>query len=317
MNRFSNILFVANLEADDTAAFNQAITVANNNQAKLTVVGLVNDSNLPSSGAPNADELLEELVEQRRAQLQEHVESVSTKQKIEVKVLVGKAFMEIVREVLRFKRDLVIKSVWKTNLRQQLFGSTDMKILRKCPCPVWLIKSTQQQGYRQILVGLDYKPENAENDALNQQLLEMASYQALADSSELHIIHAWRLEYESFLRSPRTGHSDEAVDAMVQEEENKRRRWLQGLVAQYCGKLGEKTSNYLDPQLHLIQGDAKKVVLEYAKDLGAELVVLGTVGRTGLPGFIIGNTAEAILNRLDSSVLAAKPPGFISPVTLE
>jgi hypothetical protein len=35
------------------------------------------------------------------------------------------------------------------------------------------------------------------------------------------------------------------------------------------------------------------------------------------PGFIIGNTAETILNQIDCSVLAIKPSGFATAVTLE
>ena len=165
-------------------------------------------------------------------------------------------------------------------------------------------------------MGLDYKPENAENDALNQQLLELATYQALADLSELHICHAWRLEFEGYLRSPRSGQSDETVNGMVEKERNKRKNWLSGMVTRYCQSLGKRTSHYLNPKLHLVKGDAKNVVPEYVADLGAELVVLGTIGRTGIPGLIIGNTAETILNKIDSSVLAVKPPGFVSPVTL-
>jgi len=44
---------------------------------------------------------------------------------------------------------------------------------------------------------------------------------------------------------------------------------------------------------------------------------MGTVARTGIQGFIMGNTAENILNQLDCSVLAVKPPGFVTPVTLD
>ena len=47
------------------------------------------------------------------------------------------------------------------------------------------------------------------------------------------------------------------------------------------------------------------------------MVVMGTVGRTGIPGFITGNTAEMILSQVESSVLAIKPKGFRTPVTLE
>jgi nucleotide-binding universal stress UspA family protein len=41
---------------------------------------------------------------------------------------------------------------------------------------------------------------------------------------------------------------------------------------------------------------------------------MGTVGRTGLPGFFIGNTAEEVLQTATTSVLAVKPAGFESPV---
>ena len=46
-------------------------------------------------------------------------------------------------------------------------------------------------------------------------------------------------------------------------------------------------------------------------------IVMGTVCRTGIPGFFIGNTAEYVLSRVHCSVLTMKPAGFVSPVTLD
>ena len=43
---------------------------------------------------------------------------------------------------------------------------------------------------------------------------------------------------------------------------------------------------------------------------------MGTVGRTGVAGLVVGNTAETILEQLQCSILALKPPGFVSPVSL-
>jgi len=319
MNRFSNILFVKESGVDDSAAFGQAVTLANTNQAQMTVVGLVDAADIRKVRARTASELLDAMVEQCQAQLQTLVQSASkTGAKIEIKVLVGKAFVEIIREVLRFQRDLVIKSVENAeSMGRRLLGGKDMKLLRKCPCPVWLIKSTQQQGYREILVGVDYEPDNPENDDLNRQILEMAAALALADFSELHVVHAWHLPHESFLRSARSGLSTAEVDEMVQEEEHKRRNWLAMLVEQCCSAQGEGAAAYLKPQLHLVKGDARNVVPQCAKELGAELMVMGTIGRTGIPGLVMGNTAEDILSQINCSVLAIKPAGFISPVTAE
>ena len=47
------------------------------------------------------------------------------------------------------------------------------------------------------------------------------------------------------------------------------------------------------------------------------LSIVGAVARTGLSGFFMGNTAESILSQLDCSVLAVKPPGLVTPVSLE
>ncbi|HVS10740.1 MAG TPA: universal stress protein [Planctomycetota bacterium] len=52
-------------------------------------------------------------------------------------------------------------------------------------------------------------------------------------------------------------------------------------------------------------------------ELGSDLLVLGTVARTGIAGVLIGNTAEEILDRIACSVLVVKPDGFVSPLRLE
>lgn len=320
MKRFSNILFIADLTVDDAGPFDQAINLAKNNQAKLTVVAIVDGLDLAPVVTPGiTSELLEAMVDEKREHLRALVQSKSIAgSAIEIKVLVGKAFVEIIREVLRYKRDLIITTAEKSRgIGSKLIGGTQLKLLRKCPCPVWLIKSTQQQGFREIVVALDYDPDNPELEPLNRQILEMATALSLADFSELHIVHAWHLPHENVLRGGRMGNTEAEVDALLEEEENIRRRWLTDLIEQCCAVYGKDAASYLKPQLRLIKGNARTIVPEYAQELGAELVVMGTVGRAGISGFLIGNTAEAILDQIDCSVLAIKPAGFISPVTLE
>ena len=47
-----------------------------------------------------------------------------------------------------------------------------------------------------------------------------------------------------------------------------------------------------------------------------DLVIMGTVCRTGVAGFFIGNTAENVLQQVDCSLLTVKPEDFVSPVGL-
>jgi nucleotide-binding universal stress UspA family protein len=68
--------------------------------------------------------------------------------------------------------------------------------------------------------------------------------------------------------------------------------------------------------VHFLEGDAYEIIPRLAEEKKIDLVIMGTIARTGLPGFFMGNTAESILNQLKCSVLAIKPEGFVSPVTI-
>ena len=214
--------------------------------------------------------------------------------------------------------DLIIKCAEDAgDLRGMLFGSTDMHLMRKCPCPVWIIKPMEHHKYCRILAAVDQDSEEPVTDVLNRQILEMSTSLALAEFSEAHIVHAWDVVGEDIFRSVRSGLSDAEVDAMVEEEASVRRRWLEVLVKTYGSQADTNAIDILETQLHVIKGHAKYVVPAIAHELAVDLVVMGTVARTGIAGFFMGNTAESILAQLDCSVLTIKPPGFISPITLE
>lgn len=319
MKRFSNILVIADEDTDNTQAMQRAIALAKNNQAALTVCAVVNAVPAEMQMAITAitpEELCDIAVTEKYEKLEEIIKTIANEEiEIEAKVLTGKPFVEIIRQVLGANYDLVIKSAeGASSVNDTLFGSTDMHLMRKCPCPVWIIKSNEHTHYRRILAAVDQDPEDAVKDALNRQILEMSTSLSLAEFGELHIVHAWRLVAESFFRSPRAGVSDADVDEMVAEEARARSLWLENLVSTYGTKADKDMIDYLKPQMHVIEGDARHIVPTKARELDVDLIVMGTVARTGIAGFFMGNTAETILNLIDCSVLAIKPPGFVSPV---
>ena len=72
--------------------------------------------------------------------------------------------------------------------------------------------------------------------------------------------------------------------------------------------------NGTEPKLHLVEGRASDVIGRVVDEVEPGVVVMGTLARAGLRGLIIGNTAERILGDLEASVIAVKPPGFVSPI---
>jgi nucleotide-binding universal stress UspA family protein len=160
--------------------------------------------------------------------------------------------------------------------------------------------------FRRILVAVDPVLVGDSHDTLNSLLLELASTLAELESAELHIVHAWRLVGESMMRG-RFAIPEADIDNAAKLEFERRRGLLEGVLRKHS-----ITSN----QVHLPKGDPIPAITDLVKDLEVDLLVMGTVCRTGIPGFIIGNTAEQILAKVECSTLTVKPLGFVSPVTL-
>jgi len=326
MKRFKDILCVVEPEKVCIPVLESAVTLAENNQASVTMVDVVPHITL-ATRMPPGDPVLVELQamteNSHKQQLQALVEPYEKRIKIETKVLVGTPFLEIIREVLRNRRDLVIKISENQDWLDRLFGSDDMHLLRKCPCPVWLIKPQAPKANRCILAAVDvddtYPSQEMESRrVLNRQIIEIASSLALTESAGLHIAHAWHaigesaMRYGSFMKTP-----EKKVNAYVEQVRWQRASNLDELMHEVTADVGLDAMEYLKPQTHLVKGWAREEIPALVKRIDADLVVMGTVARTGVPGFIMGNTAETILNQIDCSVFAIKPPGFETPVTLD
>jgi len=316
MKRFKNILYVDDPVIEQGEVFDRAVALSENTGARLTIVEV--SEPIPSFVTRQTPHKLRELVtEHRKSDLEKICQSVGGRIKIEAKILEGKFFLEIIQEVLRNKRDLVIKPAEGSGVIGRLFSSNDMHLLRKCPCPVWLIKVSKDLTGSNILAAVDLdEDESEEVEALNRQILELATSLACSEGSKLHVCHAWNPPYEDMMKN-KAGMNEEEVATYVEEVRAHHRRWFDRLMVQTKKWVGREIYESANPVTHLSKGDARDIIPKLADELRANLVVMGTVARTGITGLLIGNTAESILDQLDCSVLAVKPPGFISPVALE
>ncbi len=254
----------------------------------------------------------ESIVEAESQRLEKWVAFIR-KQGVQVsgKVLYGTPFLEIIREVLRNEHDLVMTTAeGPGGLKESLFGSTTWNLMRKCPCPVWVVKPSQPERYTRILAAVDPNPRDEERQALNIKIVDLATSLARREQSELVIIHTWTFQTESSMRSGRARVPQKEVDRWVGEARDLHRRWLVELLQAY-------DLENLTYQVYLLKGRAGNLIPEVAKEKEVELIVMGTVSRTGIAGLFIGNTAEKILYQVDCSVLTVKPDGFVTPVRLD
>ena len=321
MKQFRSILYVDEASSASGAALARAVSLADNNQAELTVLGVVPFITAGVSmtpGVPVYTELQPAMVSKRRAELESMVAPHKQGGEIKVEVISGQMFLEVIRAVLRDQYDLVIKPARNPGFFERLFGSGDMQLLRLCPCPVWLTGPDEKATYGRILAAVDFNLDNMSGDterSLNQQILELSTSIALSDFSELHFIHVWDAPAEMMLQSW-ADNPYEAGKAYVDSERSLHQRAFNRLRDQLRDQLGNETYDHIAPQFHLRRGIPSEVIPGVAKQMQADIVVMGTVARTGIPGFLIGNTAEDILEQLQCSVLTVKPHGFVTPVSI-
>jgi nucleotide-binding universal stress UspA family protein len=302
MQRFQKILYI-NEPVDMTPALQRAVRLARANEAQLTIASISEELPLPLAKLKTS--LLRVQEEELRSQLEQvKVEGLD----FQIRQLTGIPFLEIIKEVAHGGHDLVIKPAeGRGGVAHVLFGSTDLHLLRKCPCPVWIIKPTKRKKYARILAAVDPDPSEKDNAELNKLILDLATSLAKRENSQLHIVHAWAMGYESTLRSGRAHLPKSEVDRWVRDTRTAHNKWFDTLLGQY------ELQN-LPTKTHLLKGQPWDVIPALALKKRVELIIMGTVARTGIPGFFIGNTAEKTLAEVDCSVLAVKPKAFSTPV---
>ena len=187
MKRFKHILCVVEPRQPSGTILERAVSLAQNNQASLTVIAIaprVTAGIGMPDGGPISAELQEAQIADSRQQLENAIAPFCSRSTIDAKVLMGTVFLEVIREVLRQGHDLVIKTPEDPAWLDRLFGSDDMHLLRKCPCPVWLVKQVPSKSYRRILAAVDVDADHPAAELtirhqLNVEILELAFSLAL------------------------------------------------------------------------------------------------------------------------------------------
>lgn len=325
MKSFNNILYVVENPAEEPeSSVQRVLSLAENNQARVTVLHVAERPRLgPFFGSMSLDDVMQGLRNKAMLQLQALLQPIRDRAEFLIDVRFGTPFIEIVRAVLRSQHDLVIKTEGEGGAHSFLFGGVDQHLLRKCPCPVWVLVGETSANYRRVIAAVDFDPwgederDSRTEEELNSQIVDLAVSLATSDFAQLHVVHAWQSITDSMVQVFSSDISEEKSAANRERERREHQSRLDSLDNKIREHLGADDYGYLAPRFHLREGLARDVIPGMAAELEADLVVMGTVSRTGIPGLLIGNTAEVILNNLECSVLAVKPSGFLTPVTLD
>lgn len=179
-------------------------------------------------------------------------------------------YSAVVRAAQRNGADLVLKSSYRHSAGQRILNKTsDWTLIRQCDCPVLLVKEGDTRDVRKILAAIDIRAERGSYEKLNEQIIGLTQRIIENQGAEVHFINA---------------HKDLSTvpdrNAIVRA-------------------VGVDSS-----RVHVGMGDPDDVIVDNAKSLDVDLVVIGNSARSGLAAAFKSNTAEKILDRLECDLLS-------------
>ena len=189
---------------------------------------------------------------------------------------------------------LVIKQHIPDNpLKKAILTPDDWKLLRYCPTPVLMTKTSEPWHSGAIIAAVDAGNSDSEHRTLHDGIVSYAYDIAQLAQATAHILSAYP--------SPMLA----AADPTFQLKET-----IEAFYRLQCAELQKKYAISND-QLHLVEGPADAVIPQETTRLHAVLTIIGTVARTGISGALLGNTAEVILDTIESDILVFKPDNLL------
>jgi len=162
--------------------------------------------------------------------------------------------------------DLVIK---RASGRPNSLASSDRHLIRSLDCALLLVKHAPAADFSKVLLAVNWNANDEDHVALNNAIVELGHrLRGEGGTLELHAVSAYP-ESDKFVHPP-----DLAKKLDIGRH-----------------------------QAHVQRGKAVDIIPATANRIGADLVIVGSVGRRGIAGLTVGNTSEKILTDIHADVL--------------
>jgi len=296
MYDIKRLLVVVSREDDCTLVLEKAQILAAAAHANTFVVKVVHDD-LVESSLSNTDSgwrlksvimeaeqtRFEDLVHQYKGQF-EHIELMTTWNKRE---------WDGVKAVSRaINADLIIKVAnEETRIQEAVHTPDDWNLLRSADCPVMLVKPQQWENGPVVIAAVDIMDET--HQQMNESILKEADSLTRVLGGDLHIANAYPL------LEPWVGDLDEEFSYTEIKDD---------VVTDIQTKmLGSTLSSQVEVEgLHIREGKPSMVIRDVTEEFSADLLVMGTAGRSGVVGAVMGNTSETLLRMVNTDVVTLR-----------
>ena len=290
------------LQTGEDPVVGRAIQLAQQHQAKLIVLHVIEDTPTESLDLPSPIDhaaIIEVLEKEAREHLGDLFKATVTS--ADVLIETGRPHEVIDAIARQYKADLVVIGAGvPRNIREKVFGSTADRVVRCSGCPVLVAKSRSREPWRRVVAAVDL------SDTAMSAVRSAANLAPTATMKLVHVVEI-PLNFEQAMLTAGT------PAAEIERYRNaKARSARQALLTAFAGEGGMPDG----AQLRVTPGLASKVLVGLATRGRVDLMALGAQGKNAVSRFVLGSVARKILKSASCDVLivpaAGDPAGCVS-----
>lgn len=276
------ILAGVDLEGRAVDAVALAAALATRADADLQLLHVAEATRKPWPHAPALSG--EEIKKRERDAFRPIVEVLPAGCRPVMRAVAGHPVRALVDAARSLPADLLVLGRPHQAFTDHLIGGTVQKVIRICPIPVLIHKTSDRTVPKHVLASVDLSPTSL-------HALDVALSWAAAIGASIHVLYVFEppdFAYHSMgLSMPH--HVVDEIRAREYEDFDRR---MAAVAWRGVPHTFEK-----------IEGEPAPTILDAFRRAGAGLLALGTHGRTGLDRFLLGSVAEYVARRADRSVL--------------
>lgn len=176
---------------------------------------------------------------------------------------------QVVVSAARASASMIFKNSFShADVQREMRSTSDWTLMRLAPCPVLMVKDHSDWRHRRVLAAIYHQSTDEAHIKLNSQIISFAQRFTDAYGSDAHFLNAFQ---------------------------DKNHRPDPSELARVCGAPVE--------HVHVLENTPAAAISELAEQLGVDLIIIGTVGRSGIKARMVGNTSERILDHTLADVL--------------
>ncbi|HMF13274.1 MAG TPA: universal stress protein [Gemmataceae bacterium] len=209
----------------------------------------------------------------------------------------GSASVEIVEAAERIGTNLILVGA-RGNTTDHHFplGTTAEKVIRWSPKPVLAVPGEPPLAFANIVCPVDFSDDSARG-------LTIAVDLARAFGGKLHILTVIRPLPGYHRLDPHWAKGTASAEQSIRTE-------CQRELDRFLNRFEFKDVAW---EKHVLAGDPAREIVQWARSTNADLILMGSAGRTGLPYLFMGSTAVKVAQQLPCALLVAKRMQVLVP----